>query len=84
MLQFLRRGGGACPTFCITNPPKSGYCNFSVYPWPLTSGQSGQPVIDVLRKNVELAGAQWSSGWCVDCETYQSVASMCRFSLCSF
>ena len=51
---------------------------FSVYPWPLASGKNGQQVVDVLQKNVELAGAVWSNGWCVDCETYQSVASIGR------
>ena len=49
---------------------------FSVYPWPLASGKNGQQVVDTLQKNVELAGALWSNGWCVDCETYQSAASM--------
>ncbi|XP_046839597.1 mediator of RNA polymerase II transcription subunit 20-like [Xenia sp. Carnegie-2017] len=47
-----------------------------IYPWPLASGKNGQQVVDTLQKNVELAGAIWSDGWCVDCETYQSVASM--------
>ncbi|XP_028398225.1 mediator of RNA polymerase II transcription subunit 20-like [Dendronephthya gigantea] len=47
-----------------------------VYPWPLASGKNGQQVVDILQKNVELAGAQWSNSWCVDCETYQSAASM--------
>ncbi len=50
-----------------------------MYPWPLASGKNGQQVVDVLQKNVELAGAHWSNGWCVDCETYQSVASMGRY-----
>lgn len=45
-------------------------------PWPLSSGKSGQQVVDVLQKNVELAGAQWSGSWCVDCETYQSASGM--------
>lgn len=47
-----------------------------VCPWPLLSGKSGQQVVDVLQKNVELAGAKWSGSWCVDCETYQSVSNM--------
>lgn len=52
-----------------------------MYPWPLASGKNGQQVVDVLQKNVELAGAVWSNGWCVDCETFQSVASLGEFVL---
>eukprot|EP00794_Sanderia_malayensis_P020128 gene20128-22100_t len=38
----------------------------------IPEGKSAQQVIDVLQKKIELAGAERSGNWSVECETYYS------------
>lgn len=45
----------------------------SVYPCPVPEGKSGQQMVDLLQKQVELLGAVKTGNFSVDCETYQSV-----------
>ena len=43
-----------------------------IFSYPVPEGKSGQQVVDILQKQVELLGAVRSGNFCVDCETYQS------------
>ena len=47
----------------------------------LPEGKSGQQahLVEKLQKRAELIGAQKTGTWCVNCETYQAVAT---FSKC--
>jgi hypothetical protein len=45
---------------------------YSIFSYPVPEGKSGQQVVDILQKQVELLGAVRSGNFCVDCETYQS------------
>ena len=45
----------------------------SVYTCPVPEGKSGQQMVDLLQKQIELLGAVKSGNFSVDCETYQSL-----------
>ena len=47
----------------------------------LPEGKSGQQALAVekLQKRAELMGAQKTSNWCVNCETYQAVTTFSKY-----
>ncbi len=42
----------------------------------IPEGKSSQQVLDSLQKKIELAGAERSGNWLVECETYYSVQNL--------
>ena len=69
-----------------TNSNTSDSCCFlcccSVYSYPVAEGKSGQSVVEMLQRQIELLGAVKAGHFCVDCDTFQSILQSSINGLC--